>query len=84
MVDILRFGDDLGTDSGPFMSPATYRRLFKPRHTQLCEYVHKHSQMRTFLHSCGSIYKLMPDLIEAGYDVINPVRSPRATCSPSA
>jgi len=74
LVDILRFGDDLGTDSGPFMSPATYRRLFKPRHTQLCEYVHNHSQMRTFLHSCGSIYKLMPDLIEAGYDVINPVQ----------
>ncbi len=74
VVDILRFGDDLGTDNGPFMSPATYRRLFKPRHTQLCQYVHQHSQMRTFLHSCGSIYKLMPDLIEAGYDVINPVQ----------
>ena len=74
VVDILRFGDDLGTDQGPFMSPKTYRQLFKPRHTQLTEYVHQHSQMRTFLHSCGSIYKLMPDLIEAGYDVINPVQ----------
>jgi uroporphyrinogen decarboxylase len=74
VVDILRFGDDLGTDQGPFMAPATYRKLFKPRHTQLCEYVHKHSSMRTFLHSCGSLYKLLPDLIEAGYDVINPVQ----------
>lgn len=74
VVDILRFGDDLGTDRGPFMAPATYRKLFKPRHAQLCEYVHRHSSMRTFLHSCGSIYRLMPDLIEAGYDVINPVQ----------
>ena len=74
VADILRFGDDLGTDQGPFMSPNTYRKLFKPRHSQLTAYVHQHSQMKTFLHSCGSIYKLMPDLIEAGYDVINPVQ----------
>jgi uroporphyrinogen decarboxylase len=74
VVDVLRFGDDLGTDQGPFMSPATYRKLFKPRHTVLCDFVHKHSTMHTFLHSCGSIYKLLPDLIEAGYDVINPVQ----------
>lgn len=75
VCDILRFGDDLGMDTGPFMAPAIYRRLFKPRHTLLCDYVHKHSRMKTFLHSCGSIYKLMPDLIEAGYDVINPVQT---------
>ena len=75
VVDILRFGDDLGTGNGPFMSPVTYRRLFKPRHTILCDYVHTHSSMKTFLHSCGSIYKLLPDLIEAGYDVINPVQT---------
>lgn len=75
VCDILRFGDDLGMDSGPFMPPELYRRLFKPRHAQLCAYVHTHSQMKTFLHSCGSLYKLMPDLIEAGYDVINPVQT---------
>ena len=75
VCDILRFGDDLGTNGGPFMSPALYRKLFKPRHALLCDYVHKHSGMKTFLHSCGSIYKLMPDLIEAGYDIINPVQT---------
>jgi uroporphyrinogen decarboxylase len=74
VCDILRFGDDLGMDSGPFMKPEIYKSLFKPRHTMLNEYVHKHSGMKTFLHSCGSIYLLMPDLIEAGYDVINPVQ----------
>jgi uroporphyrinogen decarboxylase len=74
VADILRFGDDLGTDQGPFMSPKIYRQLFKPRHTILNKYVHEHSQMHTFLHSCGSIYKLLSDLIEAGYEIINPVQ----------
>lgn len=74
VADILRFGDDLGMDTGPFMAPDIYRKLFKPRHTILCSYVHSHSQMHTFLHSCGSIYRLLPDLIEAGYDIINPVQ----------
>jgi uroporphyrinogen decarboxylase len=75
VVDIIRFGDDLGTDQGPFMAPDIYRNLFKPRHTILCNYVKEHSQMHTFLHSCGSIYKLLPDLIEAGFEVINPVQT---------
>jgi uroporphyrinogen decarboxylase len=75
IVDILRFGDDLGTTGGLFMPPDTYRKLFKPRHAQLNEFVHKNSQMKTFLHSCGSIYRIMPDLIEAGYDIINPVQT---------
>ena len=75
VCDILRFGDDLGMDSGPFMSPAIYRKFFKPRHTQLCAWVHQHSRMKTFLHSCGSLHELLPDLIAAGYDVINPVQT---------
>ncbi len=75
VVDILRFGDDLGMDSNPFMRPESYRALFKPRHGALCGYVHANSKMRTFLHSCGSIHALLPDLIEAGYDVINPVQT---------
>lgn len=75
IVDVVRFGDDLGTDSGLFMNPEIYRTLFKPRHTQLCTYVKKHSKMATFLHTCGSIAPLIPDLIEAGYDILNPVQT---------
>lgn len=75
IVDILRFGDDLGMDTGMFMSREKYQTLFKPYHTKLNEYVHKHSRMKTFLHSCGSIYPIIPDLIEAGYDVLNPVQT---------
>lgn len=75
IVDILRFGDDLGMDTGMFMSREKYQELFKPYHIKLNEYVHTHSKMKTFLHSCGSIYPIMGDLIEAGYDVINPVQT---------
>lgn len=75
LVDIIRFGDDLGMTSGPFMDADTYRLLFKPRHKILCDYVKKHSQMHTFIHSCGSISSLMPDLIEAGIEIFNPVQT---------
>jgi len=75
IVDIIRFGDDLGMISGPFMEPETYRTFFKPRHKQLCDYVKSHSKMHTFIHSCGSISRLMPDLIDAGIEVFNPVQT---------
>jgi len=75
VVDLVRFGDDLGMDSGPFMSPDLYRNLFKPRHEAMCEYVKANSDMHTFLHSCGSIHTLIPDLMEAGFEVLNPVQT---------
>lgn len=75
IVDILRFGDDLGMDTGMFMSREKYQNIFKPHHKKLNDYVHKHSSMKTFLHSCGSIYPIMGDLIDAGYDIINPVQT---------
>ncbi len=74
VADIVRFGDDLGSNLGPLISPKAYRSLFKPRHKILCEYVRRHSRMRTFLHSCGSVYRFIPDFIEVGYDILNPVQ----------
>jgi uroporphyrinogen decarboxylase len=75
LVDIIRLGDDLGMNTGPLMSPQMYRRYFKPRHTLLCEYIKRHSQMHILLHSCGSIYQLIPDLLEAGFEILNPVQT---------
>ena len=75
VADVLRFGDDLGYDAGPFMAPEIYRKLFKPRHAALCSFVRKNSGMRTFLHSCGGIAPLIPDLIDAGFEVLNPVQT---------
>ncbi len=75
IVDIIRFGDDLGMTSGPFMEPDVYRDLFKPRHKILCDFVKENSQMHTFIHSCGSISLLMPHLIDAGIEIFNPVQT---------
>jgi uroporphyrinogen decarboxylase len=82
VVDIVRFGDDLGMSKGPFMEPAIYRQLFKPRHKILCDYVKKNSSMHTFIHSCGSISLLMPDMIEAGFEIFNPVQTNATGMSP--
>ena len=57
------------------MSPLTYRKLFKPRQKIMCDYVKEHSKMHTFLHSCGSVYRLLPDFIDVGFEVINPVQT---------
>lgn len=75
IVDIVRFGDDLGMNTGPFMDAETYRKLFKPRHKILCDYVKTHSKMHTFIHSCGSISLLMPYMIDAGIEIFNPVQT---------
>lgn len=83
VADVIRFGDDLGAMNAPFMDPELYRQLFKPRHKQLCNYVKENSNMYTFLHSCGSIYKLIPDLIDAGFDILNPVQTQATDMEPS-
>ena len=83
IVDILRFGDDLGMTTDMFMSREKYQTLFKPYHTKLNEYVHTHSNMKTLLHSCGSLYPIIPDLIEAGYDVLNPVQTSARDMDPA-
>lgn len=74
-IDFLQFGDDLGGQDGPFMSPGIYREVFKPRHKKMWDFVHEKSRCKVFLHSCGSIYELLPDLIDAGLDVLNPVQT---------
>jgi uroporphyrinogen decarboxylase len=75
IVDVIRFGDDLGMTSGPIMDLETFRRIFKPRYKILCDYVRQHSNMKIFMHSCGSIRQFIPDLIEVGFDILNPVQT---------
>ena len=84
-IDIIVFGDDLGMQTGPQISPEMYRGLFKPRHRVLWETAKKlapagrggepgRPPLRVMLHSCGSIRSLLPDLIDAGMDAVNPVQ----------
>jgi uroporphyrinogen decarboxylase len=74
IVDIIKFGDDLGTNTGPLFDTETYCEFFKPRHQMMCDFVKAHSSAHTMLHSCGGIYELIPHLIEAGFEILNPVQ----------
>jgi len=74
IIDIIKFGDDLGTINGPFFSVDVYREYFKPRHKMLCDYARSHSSMHTMLHCCGGIYELIPELIDAGFEILNPIQ----------
>jgi uroporphyrinogen decarboxylase len=74
VVDIIKFGDDLGTNTGPFMPCEIYNEFFKPRHKVMCDYIKANSSAHTMLHCCGGIYELIPGLIEAGFEIINPVQ----------
>ncbi len=67
-------GTDFGTQHGPFIKPAAYRDLYKPFHIRVNEAIHKRTNWKTFIHSCGSVYDFLPDFIEAGFDVLNPVQ----------
>ncbi|MCL2330419.1 MAG: methyltransferase, partial [Phycisphaerae bacterium] len=74
-VDLIQLGDDLGTEHGPFFSPKMYRQFFKSRHKAIIDRIKKHNpNIAIFLHCCGSVYDLLPDLIEAGFEVLNPVQ----------
>jgi len=74
LVDVVAFSEDLGFQNGLIVSPELYRELFKPRHKKYFDTVKKHTSAFIHFHSCGSIYKLLPDLIELGVDALNPVQ----------
>jgi uroporphyrinogen decarboxylase len=73
-IDVAGEADDLGGQHSLLFSPDTYRRLVKPLHAELFRFIHAHSRARIFFHSCGAIRELIPDLIEVGVDILNPIQ----------
>jgi len=73
-IDVILFGDDLGMQSGPQISPRMYRRFFKPRHAKLWRRARELAPVKVMLHCCGGVRELLPDLIDAGLQAINPVQ----------
>ena len=71
-------GTDFGTQAGPFISPKAYRDLYKPFHKAVNDWVHANTTWKTFIHSCGSVAAFIPDFIEAGFDILNPVQTTAA------
>ena len=81
-IDIILFGDDMGMQTGPLISPAMYREFFKPRHELLWRRAKELTDVKVQLHCCGGISPLLPDLIDAGLDIINPVQTSCAGMDP--
>ena len=73
-IHVIQVGDDLGMQHGPQISAQMYRDMIKPFHKKIYQYIKENSNLYVFLHSCGSIYDFLPDLIEIGVDIINPVQ----------
>jgi len=74
LIDIAAEADDLGAQHAPLFSPKTYRQIVKPLHAEIVSLVKRRSRARFFLHSCGAIRDLIPDLIDIGVDCLNPVQ----------
>lgn len=74
-VDIVMTGDDMGTQQGLQFSPRAYRQLFKPRQARFFDLVHSKTPAKVLLHSCGSLYPIINDLIEIGVEILNPVQT---------
>jgi len=74
VIDVAQIADDIAGQNGPLISPRSYRKLLKPRHKELCDFIHARTNARIFMHSCGAIRSFIPDFIEIGIDIINPVQ----------
>jgi len=82
-IQIVQMGDDLGTQAGPQLRPDVYHETIHPRHKAVYSWIHeRYPKVKVFLHCCGSVYDLLPDLIDEGVDVLNPVQTSAAKMDP--
>jgi hypothetical protein len=75
---------DFGAQRGPFISPKTYVALFKPFHARVNDWIHANTAWKCVIHSCGSIWRLLDDIVDAGFDAVNPVQTSAAEMDPAA
>lgn len=76
-------GTDFGAQNNCFISPKAFRSLYKPFYKRVNDWIHENTNWKTFIHSCGAILPIIPDIIEAGFDILNPVQTSAAHMDPS-
>ena len=83
-VQMVETQDDLGTQRAPLISPALYREMIQPCHARLSALIKKKTdgKAKVFLHSDGSIFDVIPDVIDAGIEVLNPLQPHAAKMDP--
>jgi uroporphyrinogen decarboxylase len=83
VVDVIMIGDDLAGQKGPLFRPEFYRRAVKPRHKQLVQYIRSRTRAKIWYHTCGACVEFIPDLLDNGIDILNPVQIGAAGMEPS-
>lgn len=74
LVDIVMIGDDIGSQAGPLFNPKFYRKIVKPRQKKLVQHIKSLTPAKIWYHTCGSMAELIPDLLDNGIDILNPVQ----------
>ena len=77
-------GTDFGAQDNCFISPDMYRELYKPFHRRINDWIHAHTPWKIFYHTCGAVFDLIPDLIDAGVDILNPIQTSARGMDPVA
>jgi uroporphyrinogen decarboxylase len=74
VVDVIMIGDDLAGQNGPLFAPRLYRQIIKPRQKRLVRYIRSRTKAKIWYHTCGSVMEYLPDLLDNGIDILNPVQ----------
>jgi uroporphyrinogen decarboxylase len=74
-VDIIKIGDDLGTQESLLMSPDMYRRVLKPIHADWIDFIKARTDAKLFFHTDGDVFSLIDDFVEMGIDILNPIQT---------
>jgi uroporphyrinogen decarboxylase len=74
-IDMIKIGDDLGMQNSLLISPKMYREIIKPIHADYISFIKSHTKAKVFFHTDGDVFPLIPDFIEMGVDILNPVQT---------
>ena len=74
-IDIIKIGDDLGTQDRLMISPRMYRKLLKPVHADLIQFIKERTKAKVFFHTDGDVFNLIDDFVEIGVDILNPIQT---------
>ena len=74
IIDVVMIGDDLAGQSGPLFQPEFYRSVVKPRQKKLVQHIRSMTKAKIWYHSCGGVVEYIPDLMDNGIDILNPVQ----------
>ena len=74
VIDVVMIGDDLAGQSGPLFSPGFYRTIVKPRQKKLVQHIRSLTESKIWYHTCGSAVEYIPDLVDNGIHILNPVQ----------